>query len=116
MRYQNDSKRVRRAPRGKSTKPPAEVKCFATDATVMTPPKHECSIFRGSEIREEVSVEVILHTDSWSPRYLVRFTNKHVVEKAKKLRCGDKIHICRGRFEKRYKRKESELRIAEFTT
>jgi hypothetical protein len=80
----------------------------------MTKPKNECTVFRGSELREEVVVEAVLHADSWSTRYTVRFTNKNLVERAKNLRGGDKILVTKGRFEERPKRERRELRVAEF--
>jgi hypothetical protein len=80
----------------------------------MTKPKNECTVFRGSELREEVVVEAVLHADSWSTRYTVRFTNKNLVERAKNLRGGDKILVTKGRFEERPKREGRELRVAEF--
>ncbi len=80
----------------------------------MTKPKNECTVFRGSELREEVVVEAVLHADSWSTRYTVRFTNKNLVERAKNLRGGDKILVTKGRFEERSKRQAREFRVAEF--
>jgi hypothetical protein len=117
MRYRNDERMARRVRRGgkKERKPSAKPTYFAIDATIMTTPKNECTIFRGSEIREEVTVDAVLHADGWSSRYPLRFTNKKIVEEAKKLRCGDKIHVSHGRFEERHKRKELELRVAKFT-
>ena len=117
MRYRNDERNARRVRRGKKKdrKPSAKPKYFAIDATIMTTPKNECTIFRGREIREEVTVDAVLHADGWSSRYPVRFTNKKMVEEAKKLRSGDKIHVSHGRFEERHKRKELELRVAKFT-
>jgi len=80
----------------------------------MTKPKNECTVFRGSELREEVVAEVVLHADSWNTRYTVRFTNKNLVERAKNLRGGDKILVTKGRFEERSKREGCELRVAEY--
>ena len=80
----------------------------------MTKPKNECTVFRGSELREEVVAEAVLHADSWSTRYTVRFTNKTLVERARNLRGGDKILVTKGRFEERPKRAGLELRIAEY--
>ena len=80
----------------------------------MTKPKNECTVFRGSELREEVVVEAVLHADSWSTRYMVRFTNKNLVQQARDLRGGDKILVTKGRFEERPKREVRELRVAEF--
>ena len=80
----------------------------------MTKPKNECTVFRGSEIREEVVAEAVLHADSWNTRYTVRFTNKNFVERARNLRGGDKILVTKGRFEERSKREGCELRVAEY--
>ena len=80
----------------------------------MTKPKNECTVFRGSEIREEVVAEAVLHADSWNSRYTVRFTNKNLIEKARNLRGGDKILVTKGRFEERSKREGCELRVAEY--
>ena len=80
----------------------------------MTKPKNECTVFRGSELREEVVSEAVIHADSWNTRYTVRFTNKNFVEKARNLRGGDKILVTKGRFEERSKREGCELRVAEF--
>ena len=80
----------------------------------MTKPKNECTVFRGSEIREEVVAEAVLHADSWNTRYTVRFTNKSLIEKARNLRGGDKILVTKGRFEERSKREGRELRVAEY--
>ena len=80
----------------------------------MTKPKNECTVFRGSELREEVVVEAVFHADSWSTRYMVRFTNKNLVQQARDLRGGDKILVTKGRFEERPKREVRELRVAEF--
>ena len=71
-------------------------------------------MFRGSEIREEVVADAVLHADSWSTRYTVRFTNKTLVERARNLRGGDKILVTKGRFEERSKREGCELRVAEY--
>jgi len=80
----------------------------------MTKPKNECTVFRGTELREEVTAEALIHADSWSSRYTVRFTNKNLVEQARYLRGGNKILVTKGRFEERHKRGALELRIAEF--
>jgi len=80
----------------------------------MTKPKNECTVFRGSELREEVVAEAVLHADSWNSLYTVRFTNKNLVEKARNLRGGDKILVTKGRFEERPKPEVRELRVAEF--
>ena len=80
----------------------------------MTKPKNECTVFRGTELREEVTAEAVIHADTWSSRYTVRFTNKNLVEQSRKLRGGDRILVTKGRFEERHKRAALELRIAEF--
>ena len=80
----------------------------------MTKPTNECTVFRGSEIREEVVAEAVLHADSWNIRYTVRFTNKSLIEKARNLRGGDKILVTKGRFDERPQRQGREFRIAEF--
>jgi len=74
----------------------------------------ECTIFRGNELREEVVTEGIVHAESWNSRYRVRFTNKNLIEQAKKLCGGTKIFVTKGRFEERPKREGLELRIAEY--
>jgi len=104
----------RRTERKKDRKPPATPSYFSIEATIMTKPKNECTVFRGSELREEVVAEAVLHADSWNIRYTVRFTNKNLVERARHLRGGDKILVTKGRFEERPKREERELRVAEF--
>ena len=80
----------------------------------MTKPKNECTVFRRTELREEVTAEAVIHADTWSSRYTVRFTNKNLVEQSRKLRGGDRILVTKGRFEERHKRAALELRIAEF--
>ena len=104
----------RRMERKKDRKPQATPTYFKIEATIMTKPKNECTVFRGSELREEVVAEAVLHADSWSTRYTVRFTNKNLVESARNLRGGDKILVTKGRFEERPKREVRELRVAEF--
>lgn len=104
----------RRMERKKDRKPQATPTYFKIEATIMTKPKNECTVFRGSELREEVVAEAVLHADSWSTRYTVRFTNKNLVENARNLRGGDKILVTKGRFEERPKREVRELRVAEF--
>ena len=116
MRYQNDERKARRVRRGrkKDRKPSAVPKYFAIDATIMTTPKNECTVFRGTELREEVTAEAVIHADTWNSRYTVRFTNKKFVEQARKLRGGDKILVTKGRFDERPQRQGREFRIAEF--
>ena len=104
----------RRKGRKKDRKPPATPIYFSAEATVMTKPKNECTIFRRNELREEVTVKATLHTDNWDSTYIVRFTNKNLVEQARNLCGGDKIRIVKGRFEERPKRGGCELRVAEF--
>lgn len=108
------STRRRRTGRKKDRKPSPQPTYFSVEATIMTKPKNECTVFRGSEIREEVVAEAVLHADSWNTRYTVRFTNKSLIEKARNLRGGDKILVTKGRFEERSKRKGCELRVAEY--
>ena len=112
----NDSRKTRRRRTGrkKDRKPKKLPNYISVEATIMTKPKNECTVFRGSELREEVVVEAVLHADSWSTRYTVRFTNKNLVERARNLRGGDKILVTKGRFEERPKREVRELRVAEF--
>ena len=83
----NDSRKIqrRRTGRKKDRKPQKFPTYISVEATIMTKPKNECTVFRGSELREEVVAEVVLHADSWSTRYTVRFTNKNLVERAKNL-------------------------------
>ena len=119
MRYRNDTdtdkkKRRCRKKNGKGSKPKSNPEYFSIDATVLTPPRHECSVFRGSELREEVTVDAVVHGQDNSARYPLRFTSKASLEIARNLRPGDKILIVRGRFDYRHKRAETELRVAEF--
>ena len=106
--------RRRRTGRKKDRKPQKLPNYISVEATIMTKPKNECTVFRGSELREEVVAEAVIHADSWNTRYTVRFTNKNLVEKARNLRGGDKILVTKGRFEKRPRRGIKEFRIAEF--
>ena len=112
----NDSRKTRRRRTGrkKDRKPQNLPTYISVEATIMTKPKNECTVFRGSEIREEVVADAVLHADSWSTRYTVRFTNKTLVERARNLRGGDKILVTKGRFEERPRRQGQEFRIAEF--
>ena len=112
----NDSRKTqrRRTGRKKDRKPPKLPTYISVEATIMTKPKNECTVFRGSELREEVVAEAVIHADSWNTRYTVRFTNKNFVEKARNLRGGDKILVTKGRFEERPRRQGQEFRIAEF--
>ncbi len=116
QKRRNDSRKTRRRRTGrkKDRKPQATPTYFKIEATIMTKPKNECTVFRGSELREEVVVEAVLHADSWSTCYMVRFTNKNFVEQARNLRGGDKILVTKGRFEERPRREARELRVAEF--
>ena len=108
------STRRRRTGRKKDREPQKLPNYISVEATIMTKPTNECTVFRGSEIREEVVAEAVLHADSWNTRYTVRFTNKNLVEQSRKLRGGDRILVTKGRFEERHKRAALELRIAEF--
>ena len=104
----------RRTVRKKDRKPPATPTYFSVEVTIMTKPKMECTIFRGNELREEVTAGAVIHADSWTSRCTVRFTHKNLVQQARNLRGGDKILVTKGRFEERPKRAGLELRIAEF--
>lgn len=112
----NDSRKTRRRRTGrkKDRKPPKLPTYISVEATIMTKPKNECTVFRGNELREEVVADAVLHADSWNTRYTVRFTNKTLVERARNLRGGDKILVTKGRFEERPRRQAPEFRIAEF--
>ena len=112
----SDSRKTQRRRTGrKNDRKPQKLPTYiSVEATIMTKPKNECTVFRGSELREEVVAEAVLHADSWSTRYTVRFTNKTLVERARNLRGGDKILVTKGRFEERPKREVRELRVAEF--
>jgi len=104
----------RRTVRKKDRKPAATPTYFSVWVTIMSKPKNECTVFRGTELREEVVTEAIVHAESWSSRYTVRFTNKNLVEQARNLRGGEKLFVTKGRFEERPKREGLELRIAEY--
>ena len=112
----NESRKThrRRTGRKKDRKPSKLPTYISVEATIMTKPKNECTVFRGSELREEVVAEAVLHADSWNTRYTVRFTNQNLVERARNLRGGDKILVTKGRFEERPRRQAQEFRIAEF--
>ena len=116
QKRRNESRKTRRRRTGrkKDRKPPKLPTYISVEATIMTKPKNECTVFRGSELREEVVAEAVIHADSWNTRYTVRFTNKNFVEKARNLRGGDKILVTKGRFEERPRRQAQEFRIAEF--
>ena len=116
MRYQQKTSRNKRRNRKpKSKGPKSETRYFSTNATVVTTPKNECTIFRKNELRQEVTLEAVLHGQDSSSRYPLRFTHKSTLEPASKLKPGDQIKIVRGRFDYRHKRAETELRVAEFT-
>jgi hypothetical protein len=114
----NESRKTRRRRTGrKKDRKPQELPTYiSVEATIMTKPKNECTVFRGCELREEVVAEAMLHADSWNTRYTVRFTNKNLVEQARNLRGGDRILVTKGRFEERPRRQTQEFRIAEFQT
>ena len=115
MRYQqNTSRNHRRNRKRKSKGPKSDTRYFSTNATVVTIPKNECTIFRGNELRREVVLEAVLHGQDSSSRYPLRFTHKSTLESASKLKPGDQIRIVKGRFDYRHKRAETELRVAEF--
>ena len=116
QKRRNESRKTRRKRTGrkKDRKPPKLPIYISVEATIMTKPKNECTVFRGSELREEVVADAVLHADSWNTRYTVRFTNKTLVERARNLRGGDKILVTKGRFEERPRRQTQEFRIAEF--
>ena len=129
MRYERDRKylkpnqnrgkdsrktRRRRMGRKKDRKPKKLPNYISVEVTIMTKPKNECTVFRENELREEVTVQALLHGDSWHSLYTVRFTNKNLVQQARNLRGGDKILVTKGRFEERSKREGCELRVAEF--
>ena len=119
MRYRNDNdtdkkKRRYRKTNGKCDKPKSTPDYFSINATVLTWPRHECTVFRGSELRQEVIVDAVIHGKDNSARYPLRFTSKAILEIASNLRPGDKIHIVKGRFDYRHKRAETEIRVTEF--
>ena len=108
------STRRRRTGRKKDREPQKLPNYISVEATIVTKPTNECTVFRGSELREEVVAEAVIHADSWNSRYTVRFTNKNFVKKARSLCGGDRILVTRGRFEERPRRLTQEFRIAEF--
>lgn len=129
MRYERDRKyskpnqnrgkdsrktRRRRMGRKKDRKPKNLPNYISVEVTIMTRPKNECTVFRGHELREEVTVQALLHGDSWNTRYTVRFTNKNLIDQARNLRGGDKILVTKGTFDERHKRQATEFRVAEF--
>ena len=119
MRYRNDNdtdkkKRRYRKKNGKCNKPKSTPVYFSINATVLTWPRHECTVFRGSELRQEVIVDAVIHGKDNSAHYPLRFTSKASLEIASKLKPGNKIHVVRGRFDYRHKRAETELRVSEF--
>ena len=114
LRNESRKTRRRRTGRKKDRKPPKLPTYISVEATIMTKPKNECTVFRGNELREEVVAEAVIHTQNWNTRYTVRFTNKNLAEKAQNLRCGDKILVTKGRFEERPRRQIQEFRIAGF--
>ena len=117
MRYKNDNdkkKRRYRTKKDKGNKTKSTPDYFSINATVLTWPRHECTVFRGSELRQEVIVDAVIHGKDNSARYPLRFTSKASLKIASKLKPGTKIHIVRGRFDYRHKRAETELRVAEF--
>ena len=52
----NDSRKIqrRRTGRKKDRKPQKLPTYISVEATIMTKPKNECTVFRGNELREEV--------------------------------------------------------------
>jgi hypothetical protein len=116
QKYRNESRKTRRrrTVRKKDRKPPKLPTYISVEATIMTKPKNECTVFRGSELREEVVAEAVIHTQNWNTRYTVRFTNKNFLEKARNLRGGDKILVTKGRFEERPRQQIQEFRVVEF--
>ena len=114
MRYRNDKDKKKRRCRkknGKSTQPKSTSNYFSINATVLTSPRHECTVFRGSQLRQEITVNAVIHSKDNSSRYPLRFTNKATHEMASKLRPGDKIRLTKCRFDYRHKRAETELRV-----
>ena len=117
MRYKNDNDKKKRRYRKKhaqGNRPKSAPIYFSIYATVLSSPRHECSVFRGSELRQEITVDAVIHGRDNSARYPLRFTSKASLEIASNLRSGDKIHIIKGRFDYRHKRAETELRVTEF--
>lgn len=117
MRYRNDNndKNKRRYRKRETLAKEKAPNYFSAFATVVTTPRHECTVFRGSQIRPEVTVQAVLHYQDVSSRYQLRFTSKSAVEKAGKLRTGEKIHIAKAVYDYRPKRAETEVRIIEFS-
>jgi hypothetical protein len=118
MRYRNSNEEKRRRyrkKRKKDRKPRTSPSYFSIDATVLTYPRHECSVFRGTELRQEVTVTAVIHWQDDSSRYPLRFTNKATLESASNLKPGTPIHIIKGRFDYRHKKAETELRVSEFS-
>ena len=118
MRYRNDNDKKKRRYRKQNaqahvqeTKP----NYFSAYATVVSTPRHECTVFRGSQIRSEVTADAVLHYLDVSSRYQMRFVSKSAVEKASKLRNGDRIHIAKAVYDYRPRRAETEVRIIEFS-
>jgi len=116
MRYRNDNndKKKRRYRKRKTSAKEKVPNYFSAFATVVTTPRHECTVFRGSQIRPEVTVEAVLHYQDVSSRYQMRFVSKSAVEKASKLRNGDRIHIAKAVYDYRPKRAETEVRVIDF--
>jgi hypothetical protein len=112
--YNKESFKQTRRQRKTDKNPQVLPTYFRVELTIMTKPKTECTVFRGTEIREEVTAEVVLQADSWSTRYLARFTSKGLLQEAKDLRGGNKILATKARFENRHKREGRELRVTEF--
>jgi hypothetical protein len=117
MRYEIDTKRKRKVRNRKTKKraPKTTPRYFSINATVLTTPRHECSVFRGNELRPEVTVEAVIHGTDKSAHYVLRFTHKNCLESARNLRTGDQIRILRGRFDLLHKRNDTELRVSEFS-
>jgi hypothetical protein len=116
MRYRNDNndKNKRRYRKRETLAKEKAPNYFSAFATVVTTPRHECTVFRGSQIRPEVTVQAVLHYQDVSSRYQLRFTSKSAVEKAGKLRTGEKIHIAKAVYDYRPKRAETEVRVIDF--
>ena len=114
MRYKNDNEKKKRRYRKKNrkiTQPKSTPNYFSINATVLTSPRHECTVFRGSQLRQEITVNAVIHSKDNSSRYPLRFTNKATHEMASKLRPGDQIRLTKCRFDYRPKRAETELRV-----
>ena len=116
MRYRNDNndKNKRRYRKRETLAKEKVPNYFSAFATVVTTPRHECTVFRGSQIRPEVTVQAVLHYQDVSSRYQLRFTSKSAVEKAGKLRTGEKIHIAKAVYDYRPKRAETEVSVIDF--